>query len=174
MISLISRIQPVAPTLASALNGPFSGMAIKFIADKLSDEHSSSDLNSEKNLNDLLDSPASLKKIKDIELDFKSEMQQLDIDVFSLEDDTNDKIPIKNKIHSNAQIILSILFLSAYFLMLAAIFYVEVSDTLNMQKGENSLMGEMQILFGVLTAGVGQILSFWFGGVIKKSDSTSE
>lgn len=55
--------------------------------------------------------------------------------------------------------------------MLAAIFAVEASDTVNMQKGENSLMGELQILFGVLTAGVGQILSFWFGNVLKKKES---
>lgn len=61
------------------------------------------------------------------------------------------------------QIIISTLFLVAYFSLLGAIFYVEVSDSLNMMKGENSLMGEFQILFGVLTAGVGQIFGFWFG-----------
>lgn len=39
---------------------------------------------------------------------------------------------------------------------------VEVSDTLNMKKGENSMMGEVKVLLGVLTGGVGQILNFWF------------
>ncbi len=47
--------------------------------------------------------------------------------------------------------------------MIASIFLVEASDTINMNKGENSLLGELQILFGVLTAGVGQVLSYWFG-----------
>jgi hypothetical protein len=58
--------------------------------------------------------------------------------------------------------------------MLAAIFYVEVSDNLNMAKGDNSLMGEMKIMFGVLTAGLGQILSFWFGGLLGKNNSDNE
>jgi protein-S-isoprenylcysteine O-methyltransferase Ste14 len=67
------------------------------------------------------------------------------------------------------QMILSILFLVFYFGMVGSIFAVEVSDTLNMKKGENSLTGELQILFGVLTAGVGQVLSYWFNGQNRKA-----
>ncbi|MCP8688402.1 hypothetical protein [Marinobacterium sedimentorum] len=52
--------------------------------------------------------------------------------------------------------------------MLWAIFAVEISDDMNMRSGENSLMDQLQILFGVLTAGVVQILSYWFGGVLGK------
>lgn len=59
------------------------------------------------------------------------------------------------------QIVVSILFLVAYFAMLAAMFFVEISDTLNMVKGENSLMSLLEVLLGVLTAGVGQILNYW-------------
>jgi hypothetical protein len=66
------------------------------------------------------------------------------------------------------QVIISALFLSAYFLMMAGIFYVEISDDLNMKTGNNSLMDQLQILFGVLTAGVVQILSYWFGGALGK------
>lgn len=33
---------------------------------------------------------------------------------------------------------------------------------MNMTKGENSMMGELKILLGVLTGAVGQILNFWF------------
>ena len=47
---------------------------------------------------------------------------------------------------------------------------VEASDTINMKKGDNSLIGEIQILFGVLTAGVGQILGYWFGGTVYKRE----
>jgi len=35
-------------------------------------------------------------------------------------------------------------------------------------------MGELQILFGVLTAGVGQILSYWFGGAFGKRESSTK
>lgn len=61
------------------------------------------------------------------------------------------------------QVVISILFLVAYFTMLAAMFFVEVSDTLNMVKGENSLMSLLEVLLGVLTAGVGQVLNYWLG-----------
>ena len=37
-----------------------------------------------------------------------------------------------------------------------------------MKKGENSLMGEVKILIGVLTAGVAQVLNFWFNQYKKK------
>ena len=47
-------------------------------------------------------------------------------------------------------------------LLLAIILMVEVSDSLNMVKGDNSMMGELKILLGVLTGCVGQILNFWF------------
>jgi len=61
------------------------------------------------------------------------------------------------------QMMISVIFLVLYFVILFAVFFTEASDSLNMKQSENSLLGELQILLGVLTAGVGQILSFWFG-----------
>lgn len=58
--------------------------------------------------------------------------------------------------------IFSLLFLIGYLVLIGIVLYVEVSDNLNMKKGDNSMMGEVKILLGVLTAGVGQILNFWF------------
>ncbi len=60
------------------------------------------------------------------------------------------------------QFIFSLIFLVGYFTILLSIFYVEVSDTINMSEGGNSMMGELTILIGILTAAVGQILNFWF------------
>lgn len=54
------------------------------------------------------------------------------------------------------------MFLVCYMGILGSIFYVEVSDDLNMKAGENSMRGELQILLGVLTSGLVQILNFWF------------
>jgi len=167
-------IKHVAPTLASALSGPFAGVATKYLTDKLAGENIADDKNIEDVLVEKLKEPATLLKLKDVDKEFEIEMRKLDVDIFKLE--VNDRKDARNysKTDNKPQIIISLLFLSAYFLMLAAIFTVEISDTLNMQKGENSLMGELQILFGVLTAGVGQILSFWFGGVLKKSDNSKD
>ncbi len=60
------------------------------------------------------------------------------------------------------QFIFSLLFIVGYIALVVIILCVEISDTLNMKKGENSMMGEIKILLGVLTGGVGQILNFWF------------
>ena len=172
MKKIQSIIQHMAPTLASALGGPFAGVATKFITDNLIGDGLSDSENSEEVINDLLNDPKNLQKLKDIDQQFKLEMKKLDVDIFSLEIDDRKDARDHAKSNNKPQIIISTLFLVAYFLMLAAIFAVEASDTINMRKGENSLMGELQILFGVLTAGVGQILSFWFGGVLGKKGST--
>jgi len=101
-------------------------------------------------------------------------MKKIDVDIFSLEINNKKDIQDHAKSNQKPQFIISMLFLLAYFLMLAAIFAIEASDTINMMKGENSLMGELQVLFGVLTAGIGQILSYWFGGAFGKKGPTPE
>jgi len=63
----------------------------------------------------------------------------------------------------NVQYIFSMLFIVGYMALITIMLVIEASDSLNMIKGENSFQGELKILLGVLTAGVGQILSFWFG-----------
>ncbi|HAO15830.1 MAG TPA: hypothetical protein DDE71_09785 [Tenacibaculum sp.] len=60
------------------------------------------------------------------------------------------------------QFILSLLFLIGYLVLIVIVLTVEVSDSFNMHKGENSLIGEINILLGVLTGAVAQILNFWF------------
>lgn len=154
----------ITPNLHSALCGPLSVMAINYIKDKAGME-----LDSNKpvaTLAKLLQQPNNLAKLRKTEQTFTEEMQELNVDIHS-----PNRAEVKRKSSSSEQkpqILISMLFLLAYFLLLAAIFYVEISDDINMQKGENSLMDELQILFGVLTAGVGQILSYWFGGFFSK------
>ncbi len=167
-------IQQFAPTLASALNGPFAGVATKFITDNLIGDSIPEGRSPKEVISDLLNDSKNLQKIKDLDQQFKLEMQKLDVDVFSLEIDESKDLRGRAKTNRNPPMIISTIFLVAYFLMVAAIFLVEASDSLNMKKGENSLMGELQILFGALTAGVGQILSFWFSGRGGKKDSTSK
>ena len=161
-------LKQVAPTLASALGGPFSGLASKFISDKLVDGPMPDEQSLEGIMQELFNDPKNLQKVKEIDRQFSQEMKQLNIDVYALESNDKQETKSSSTKDNKPQMILSVLFLVVYFFMLAAIFVVEVSDDLNMVKGENSLMGEMQILFGVLTAGVGQVLSYWFGGVFVK------
>ncbi|MCP4117202.1 MAG: hypothetical protein GY737_17750 [Desulfobacteraceae bacterium] len=173
MKDLKTLIQHVAPTLSSALEGPFAGVATKFITDRLVEDSASGSGGDEENIIELLKDTKNLQKVKDIDQQFKLEMKQLGVDVFSLETDAGKNAQSRSKQKLTPQITMSVFFLLAYFTLLGAIFFVEVSDSLNMTTGENSLMDELQIFFGVLTAGVGQILSFWFGGVLGKSTSTA-
>lgn len=57
---------------------------------------------------------------------------------------------------------MSIAFVAGYFVLLGIILFIEASDTVNMKKGDNSMMGEFKILIGVMTGAVAQILNFWF------------
>ena len=70
----------------------------------------------------------------------------------------------------NIQFLLSLIFIFGYMAIISNILYIEESDHLNMVRGENSMMGEVKILLGVMTVGVVQILNFWFNDN-KKSDS---
>ncbi|MDH5552246.1 MAG: hypothetical protein OEX82_02845 [Nitrosomonas sp.] len=167
-------VQHVAPALAAALGGPFSGTATKYLTDKLIGNNIPKDVNIEEKLSELLQEPDNLRKTKEIEVNFKNDMQNLGIDVFKLEISESENAKEYPKSDNKPQVMISLLFLCFYFIMIFAIFFVEASDTFNMRKGENSLMGELQILFGVLTAGIGQILSFWFGGILRKPDSSKD
>lgn len=168
----------VAPTLATALFGPFGGVAAKFITGKLGKE----DLPAGPKLKDFLerfmDSPENMQKIQEIEQQFKLEMEKLNIDIFNLEVEDRKSARAMADKDNRPQVILSVAFVFAYFALLIIMFWAEISPDFNpgmyrvdpsdpqsewKQQGE-SLIDLFQILMGVLTAGVAQILNFWFGG----------
>lgn len=70
------------------------------------------------------------------------------------------------------QFIMSIVFVIGYFFLLAIIIFIESSDSMNMKKGDNSMMGEFKILIGVMTGAVAQVLNFWFNKVGNEGATT--
>ena len=68
------------------------------------------------------------------------------------------------------QFILSLIFILAYMILLTIIVLVEFSDIINVN--DTSIDGELKLLIGVLTGGVGQIMNFWFNR--KESDDQVE
>nr|WP_086938545.1 hypothetical protein [Thaumasiovibrio occultus] len=153
----------VAPTLSRAMHGPLSDMVKRSLYSSLAIDPD--EANAKTKLREELSNPDNLLVLRELEGSFKAEMQQLGIDPSAL------SAPAKTSV--KPQLLISAIFLTAYFILLATIIAIEVSDTLNMAVGENSLMGQIQILFGVLTAGVGQILSYWFSNNAKKSDDNT-
>lgn len=166
MSQLNTILNHIAPHLAQALQGDFAEMAKKFMLKEFKPSEVVIQGDVEPYLLNFVESTENLAAVKKADEKFQSELSSLGIDLAKLVK----KVPAAKSVSMDfkPQMILSSIFLVAYFGMLGAIFYVEVSDSLNMKKGENSLMGELQILFGVLTAGVGQILSFWFNSQTKR------
>lgn len=160
----------VAPSLNSALQGNFQEIAMDFIAKNTSG-------NSEKNLNDYFKSSEGLHRIKELDKKFSKELDILGVDPkflveevaeVAIKKEKNYEMNSSNVKKTTPQVVISLIFILFYFSMVIAIFFVEIDDNLNMEKGENSMLDELQILLGVMTAGLGQILSYWFGAFLGK------
>ena len=80
----LSFLKQALPTLATALGGPFAGLAAGFIADKLgvSDKTVA-------NINEVLTKatmdPTALVEMKKIDVEFEKYLKQVDVDIFKIE-----------------------------------------------------------------------------------------
>ena len=181
MSNLKNILKTLAPTLASALGGPLAGVATKFIADKLGGKDVPKDTHLESYIEQFLGNSENLHKLKEIDQQFKQEMQKLNVDVFSLE--VQDRQSARGLAQKSMWIqgTISMIFMGAYFGILIWVFYAEISPDVqpgmywDEEKREffaqtESLMDVFQVLLGVLTAGVAQILNFWFGGLFGRRE----
>jgi len=157
-------VKAVAPTIGVALGGPMGGAATKFLAEKFlgGDGEDTKDLESFI----LGASPEQLAELKKLDHDFKIKMRELDIDVFALEAKDRDSARELFKVNIWPQIVLSAIFINGYFVILYMLFSGEVEITASMRDVVN-------ILLGVLTAAVPQILSFWFGSSLGSKEKTN-
>jgi len=159
----------IAPTLAQALEGPCATMAQKFLLEGLQQAEIPVDIKQPLNQQAWLNDTRALQTVRTLEQGFVEELQSLGLGSEALKAPAPVEAPtrrIQQLENYRPQMFISALFFLAYFLILGAIIYIEASDTLNMQQGDNSFMDQIQILIGVLTAGVGQVLSYWFGGMM--------
>ena len=173
----ILLLRPIAPTLAQVLDGPFHALARKYIIEHLPETLSLEATNDEAQLEELLTDPVGLQALKSMDSQFAAEIKSLGLNIPQTSNQPTSRSPLSaKKLWANPQFLLSFFFVAAYFCIVIAMFSVEASDYINMKKGENSLTGELQILLGALTAGVGQILSYWFGrgGDKKAAKSTDD
>ena len=157
-------VKTVAPTIGVALGGPMGGAATKFLADKFlgGDGGDTKDLESFI----LGASPEQLAELKKVDNEFKIKMRELDIDVFAIETKDRDSARGLFKVNIWPQIVLSTIFINGYFVILYMLFSGEVAIT-------DSMRDVVNILLGVLTAAVPQILSFWFGSSLGSKEKTN-
>ena len=181
--SLATRILSLAPTLGRVLRTPLSGMAFAFLRDRFLEgsdkrEHESS----QAFLDALLEKTENMHKLKEAEAAFSAELQKLDIDLDRLGTGEPEPLPSGARTPHGPQLLLSAAFLSAYFVVLLGIFYAEISPDYNpgaawdkntqqwVEQG-SSLIDLIHVLLGVLTAGVAQVLNYWFGGASRANRS---
>ena len=157
-------VKTVAPTIASALGGPAAGMGIKFLADKLLGDPNATEIDVENYIKTA--SPDDMLKLKQLDVDFKLKMKQLDIDVFKLEVSDRDsarkrEIAVKDKAPSILAGVITIGFF--------AVFYFVFTNVL--PEGNSQAIF---ILVGALTAGLTQVLNYYFGSSKGSSDKTKQ
>lgn len=143
-------LKSLAPTVATALGGPFAGMAVAAVAKKLGVEQDEV----EKVL--LAGDPEQFAKVKQAEQDFKKSMRELDIREAELhQQDRGSARDLAKQAGIWPHVTLSTLWTLAYF----AALYMVLSGKIDV--GEHKALAESLLI--TLTVVQGQVLAFWFG-----------
>lgn len=150
-----SIVRAIAPTLGTALGGPLAGGALKILSDKLLGKPDAN----ESEISDYITSarPEDLVKLKEIEADYKLKMAEIGLDPLRLE--VQDRASARDlfKVDAKPQRNITYLFLGGYFSILI-LFGVAILRGFDLK-----IPPEFALIFGVITAAIPQILSFWFG-----------
>jgi membrane-bound ClpP family serine protease len=147
-------LSTVAPMIGTALGGPMGGMAAKMATQALGLGDSE---NPEQALAEAVASgdPDVLLKLRNADHDFKVEMERLGVDLERIHaGDRSSARELGKTKGLMPQAIISAIFVVGFVGVLYAIFTATVAPEL-----ENALM----YLLGILSAGLTQILNFWFG-----------
>lgn len=158
-----SIVKSIAPTIGTALGGPFAGVATKFLAEKLLGDTEASSEKVEEFFTTV--SPEKLVELKKLESEFKARMRELDIDVFALETKDRDSARQLFKINIWPQIILSAMFIGGYFFVLYGLLDGEITI-------KDAIKDTALLLIGLLTREVPTIMQFWFGSSMGSKEKT--
>lgn len=145
-------IRAVAPTLGAALGGPLGGLAGNVIATALGSED-------EKAIEAALvkQNPETLLALRKAEQEFELKCKELELVPEKLA--TEDRMSARDMAKGTPmkpQMALSGVFVIGYF----AIFWLLLIDDMELNVRQATMVN---VLMGVLTAGVVKILDFWFG-----------
>lgn len=158
-----SLVKSVAPVLGTALGGPFGGMASKWLAGELLGDENAGEEALEQAINAA--NPETFLQLKTFEQSFKLKMKEIGLKEEQLVvEDRKDarKLFVVNKW---PQITLSALFIGGYF----GLVYTLVTGSIAISDDQQVLV---TALIGVLTAGVSNIMQFWFGSSSGSKDKT--
>lgn len=141
----------IAPTVASALGGPFAGAAVKFLSNKLLGTDSGTEADLEQFISTA--SPETLLSIKNSDNEFKVSMQKLGVDVFEIEANDKKDARLNNK-HSIMPAVLSVSLSLVVICIVYMLFWVVIPE------------GSRDVLFmilGIILKEWGGAMQYWFG-----------
>lgn len=150
-------IKTVAPLVGNALGGPMGGMATKFIAGQLLGDENAPQEQLEQFIVNA--GPDQMLKIKELDNAYKLELERIGLQDRSSARNLAQVTSIK------PQVILSALYVSGYFVVLGLI----LTGSLLIP---DQMMTIVNVLIGVLTASVTQIMNFWFGSSSGSKEKT--
>lgn len=150
----------LAPTLATALGGPFAGAATKFIANKFLGSKDATEVD----ISDFISlaSPEELLEVKNADNEFKLEMEKLGVDVFKIESEDKKNARKEHKLSSMPAIISVALTLFVIGIVYA-LFYTAPPEA-----AENVLF----MLLGVVIKEWSNSMHYWFGTTRSSNEKT--
>jgi len=150
--NLLGMVKTIAPAVAAAIGGPFSGLATVILREAFGTDD---DGEIERQLS--VGDPDALVKLKLAQQAMETRMRELGIQEDQLYvKDTADARLLARATGTGPQMTLTIGFLSIYGVLLLSFFLLDF-ELNDWQRGQ------VGILIGVVTAAVGQIINFWFG-----------
>lgn len=156
----------VAPALATALGGPLGGVATKVALDALGIDNAGGE--------DALASavasgdPNVLVKLKQAENDFAIKMKELDVDIYAK--DVEDRASARQLGIARGlvpQTLLSGIFVIGFVGVLWVLFGGETTI-------QAVMMQPAMYVLGILSAGIIQIMNYWFGSSAGSKEKTQE
>ncbi len=158
-------VATVAPVLGSALGGPFGGMASKWLAGELLGDENAGEKALEQAITSA--SPDTMLKIKQLDNDFELELERIGLQKEQLVVEDRKDARQLFKVDKRPQIVLSGIFIGGYFALVWAI----ITGGFQVPPDQSALVAT---LIGVLTAGVANIMQFWFGSSSGSKDKISK
>lgn len=159
-MSLRRILKKIAPVLGGTIGGPLGMLATTFLSEKLGVDESALEETV------LKSNPETLLKIKTLDAEFKSKMAELGLREKELH--ANDRASARDMASKTTllpQAILSGIFITGFVVIMFLVF-----------TGETQLEGTMKdtaiYLLGILSAGVTQIMNFFFGSSAGSKNKT--
>lgn len=157
-------VKSIAPVLGTALGGPFGGLAAKFIGGKLLGDENAGEEAIEQFVTSA--NPEMLFQLKQLDKEFELEIARLGLKKEQLAVEDRQDARKLFGINKWPQIVLSAVFILGYFILV----YALITGTVTIPEDQKVLLNT---LMGVLTAGVANIMQFWFGSSSGSKDKTT-